>query len=104
MRDREHGAWFGGKVVRIVLDPKEQHKYIDNYIQKSEHADSKNESQESDIENTPPGEIEKEENPKSKRKGIAKYFTKGDIKKKQTNVSNGICEVDLLYKIQLDEE
>lgn len=102
MRDREYGAWFEGKIVRIVLDPGAQHKYtdIDNY--KRETKDSKHKGQQSDSENTPPGEIANEKKPKSKRKGIAKYFTKAVNKKKQSQVI--IHEDDLLFKIQLDEE
>lgn len=104
MQDREYGAWFEGKIVRIVLDPKAQHKYIDINNQNSETKDLKDEIQQSDSENTPPGEIGNEESPKSKRKGIAKYFTKTVNKKKQSQISNGVHEDDLLFKIQLDDE
>lgn len=104
MRDREHGAWFEGKIVRIVLDPKVQHKYTDIDNQKSENTNSKDGSRESDSENTPPGEIANEENPKSNRKDITKYFTKVVNKKKQSQVRNGVCKDDLLFKIQLDNE
>ncbi|XP_026331879.1 E3 ubiquitin-protein ligase UHRF1-like [Hyposmocoma kahamanoa] len=104
MRDREYGAWFEGKIVRIVLEPKAQHKYTDIDHQKSEIIDLKDESQGSDSENTPPGEIVNEENPKSKRKGIAKYFTKAVNKKKEIQVSSRVHEDDLLFKIQLDDD
>lgn len=104
MRDREYGAWFEGKIVRIVLDPKTQHKYTDIGNQRSNNTNSKDESQESDSENTPPGDTASEDNPKSKRKGIAKYFTKAVINKKQTQVSTKVSEDDLLFKIQLDDE
>lgn len=106
MRDREHGAWFEGKVARIVLDPKAQHKYVDINNQKNENTDSMipKESEGSDMENTPPEEIANKENTKSKRKGIAKYFVKAVTKKKQSQVGNGVCDDDMLFKIQLDEE
>lgn len=102
MRDRQYGAWFEGKIVRIVLEPRAQHKYTDIDNHKRETKDTKHKSQESDSENTPPGEIANEENPKSKRKGIAKYFTKAVNKKTQTQVI--VHDDDLLFKIQLDEE
>lgn len=104
MRDRDFGAWFEGKIVRIVLNPKAQQKYIDIDNEKSENTNSKEESPKSDSENTPPGEIANEENAKSKRKGITKYFTKAVNKKKQSQVSKGVHEDDLLFKIQLDGE
>ncbi|XP_047544031.1 E3 ubiquitin-protein ligase UHRF1-like [Vanessa atalanta] len=108
MKDRENGAWFEGKVVRIVLDPDV------NYESKEKAEESLNTSdisydKESDVENKPPSDSS-EEDTKSKKKGIAKYFTKAAKGKKQTKEIKveavKITDDNILYKVQLnaDEE
>lgn len=102
MRDRECGAWFEGKIVRIVLDPQAQHKYTDIGAHSSKNTNSINGNQ-SDSENIPPGGTTSNKNSKLKRKGITKYFMKAVINKKPAPVSTKVSENDLLFKIELDE-
>lgn len=112
MRDMEQGAWFEGKIRRIVYDPKNPYVVADDTENMNvENGGSKPSSdKESDLENKPPEETSSPES-KAKKKGIAKYFTKSpkSLKKKQEddnskeNVKKNIDEY-LLYKVQLDSE
>lgn len=108
MRNSEQGAWFEGKVVRIVHNP----DYVP--VKSSNKCNGVSSDQESDSENKPPVKpVTKESSPKkSKNKAIADYFIKITqlSKKKQSELcrSNetddpGI-ESGLLYKIHLDAE
>ncbi|XP_013184973.1 E3 ubiquitin-protein ligase UHRF1 [Amyelois transitella] len=103
MRDMEQGAWFEGKIVRIVRDPKAPSTEMGE-----ENTDTKEpEDKQEDSENNPP---ETDENsPKSKKKGIAKYFSKSPKTKKKSNEntnksSNKIEDSCLLFKVDLDAE
>lgn len=118
MRDREQGAWFEGKIVRIVHHPntaatskkdsldmdgisEEETKKIDTNKEKAEetfHMDI-------DLENMPPKVIVNGENSNHK-KGITKYFSSTSKKgKKKEDLSNvdqiEKTEENLLYKVQL---
>lgn len=110
MRDREQGAWFEGKIVRIVHEPDKQHIPETNYVISDHNQNDNNKvnsDKESDSENKPPSATSSQESPsKTKKKGIAKYFSKSvNNKKKQAtqqlaeNIDNSI-----LFKIQLDAE
>lgn len=115
MRDMEQGAWFEGKIVRIVQDPKATHTHDtpSKTNDSNMNGDGKPGSdKESDLENNPPEESSSPES-KAKKKGIARYFTKSpkSVKKKQADKENCSTEnmkknndADLLYKVQLDSE
>lgn len=104
MRDREQGAWFEGKIVRIVLDPDVQYE-SETVCESLDHSDIHD--KESDLENKPPNDSS-EEDTKSKRKGIAKYFTKAGKGRKQTKEVKmekvKVSDENILYKVQLDAE
>lgn len=112
MRDMEQGAWFEGKIARIVYDPTIPHATEPASNKQPESENLKPSSdKESDSENNPPVEASSPEN-KSKKKGIAKYFTKSpkSVKKKpiekDVRVENTgkVSDADLLFKVQLDSE
>ncbi|XP_073950182.1 E3 ubiquitin-protein ligase UHRF1-like isoform X2 [Choristoneura fumiferana] len=106
MRDREQGAWFEGKIVRIVRDPKAPMQT------KTETSNTKPSTEvESDSENKPPSDATNSKNTnKPKKRGIAEYFSKTPKKKQIENEvqpkmqSDEKNETYLLYKIQLDDD
>lgn len=104
MRDREQGAWFEGKIVRIVLDPDVQYE-SETACESLDHSDIHD--KESNLENKPPNNSFEEET-KSKRKGIAKYFMKAGKGRKQTKEVKvervKVTDENILYKVQLDAE
>ncbi|XP_045458310.1 E3 ubiquitin-protein ligase UHRF1-like [Melitaea cinxia] len=104
MRDREQGAWFEGKIVRIVLDPDVQYE-SEKECESLDHSDIHD--KESDLENKPPNDSSEEET-KAKRKGIAKYFTKAGKGRKQTKEVKvqkvEVTDENILYKVQLDAD
>lgn len=113
MKDREQGAWFEGKVTRIVYDPDKLSTLDAEVSHETEMSDMTSFDKESDSENNPPSDKSTEGSPsKTKKKGIAKYFTKpSNIKKKQdkteknSNVDqNPTIEANLLYEVKLDAE
>lgn len=99
IRDRELGAWFEAKIVRIVIDPNIQ---LETLVKCS--VDNKTKS--CDLENKPP--TDESDDSKSKKIGISKYFTKqvksnNQTKEKKLNLTK-LTDDQLLYKVQLDEE
>ncbi|XP_048006035.1 E3 ubiquitin-protein ligase UHRF1-like [Leguminivora glycinivorella] len=114
MKDREQGAWFEGKVVRIVQDPDAPapapangNTTITNTAE--EESDLEN-NPPSDSENTPPSDAANNNLAKPKKKGIADYFTKTPKKKASEKVAKPKSPRDqptgghLLYKVQLDDD
>ncbi|XP_049885091.1 E3 ubiquitin-protein ligase UHRF1-like [Pectinophora gossypiella] len=114
VKDKEQGAWFEGKIVRIVHDPDVPATDLngsfsnDNGLESTKDGSGK----ESDSENTPPVAALEEESQKSKKKGIARYFAKasnGKKKQEQDNypqIKETIKNSDemLLYKVQHDAD
>ncbi|XP_053623803.1 E3 ubiquitin-protein ligase UHRF1-like [Plodia interpunctella] len=115
MRDMEQGAWFEGKIVRIVLDPKvlpKENNTTDTEVTTINHKFESNDKQENS-ENKPPVEPNEDSQAKSKKKGIAKYFSKSPKSKKKSieNQNNNrpsnsdmIEDSDLLFKVELESE
>ncbi|CAB3258852.1 unnamed protein product [Arctia plantaginis] len=120
MRDREHGAWFEGKITRIVQNPDIPHipdlnstSTMDTSVSNLDSSDN-NQSfdQENDVENKPPSDATKGDTPpKAKSKGIIRYFsptTKPVRKKtnndKKTDEVKQTIDDTLLFKVQLDAD
>lgn len=122
IRDREQGAWLEGKITRIVYDPdipiipdlNNSSANDKEVLTNSDNSDS-NQScdKESDVENKPPSDTTNgDTSPKTKNKGIARYFTKSPkaVRKKPNTESKNAEEnkqsidSNLLYKVQLDAE
>lgn len=115
MKDREQGAWFEGKVTRVVYDPDKLSTLEAELSDNTKTSDKTSFDKESDSENNPPSDKSSEGSPsKSKKKGIAKYFGKSsNVKKKQEKIEkdanvdvalNLTPDTDLLYKVHLDAE
>ncbi|XP_063392583.1 E3 ubiquitin-protein ligase UHRF1-like [Cydia fagiglandana] len=115
MKDREQGAWFEGKIVRIVQDPDAPAPApaITNTTTTKESAGEESDSENkppSDSENKPPSETANSNSAKPKKKGIADYFTKTPKKKSIEKVVKPKSPKDLptsghlLYKVQLDDD
>ncbi|CAH2036157.1 unnamed protein product, partial [Iphiclides podalirius] len=114
VKDREQGTWLEGKIVRIVYDPDAKSILDENNTSNVEtekeikHVDL---DKESDVENEPP-RVQSDDSPKIKKRGVAKYFCKAPRSKKQaeketsknTNTKASKITMDLLYKIQLDDD
>ncbi|XP_011568402.3 E3 ubiquitin-protein ligase UHRF1 [Plutella xylostella] len=101
MKDREQGAWFEGKIVRIVKDP--------SYIPPEPIEETVNTKE--DSENEPPSQSSSKSPPK--KKGIAEYFSKmaklSTRKKQIQNTQRHLEEKNspecgLLYTVHLDAE
>ncbi|KAJ2954656.1 hypothetical protein O0L34_g2952 [Tuta absoluta] len=108
-KDKEQGAWFEAKIVRIVKNPDAVQNSSETKVHANEDSKENTESsKESDVENTPPEDKIDEESPKIKKKGIAKYFTKASsIKKKpldQGPSDDKIVDENLLFKVTFDGE
>ncbi|CAG4977879.1 unnamed protein product [Colias eurytheme] len=97
MRDREEGAWFEGKIVRIVYEPNTP----DSVINADSLSDDSIKDDKSDLENQPPDG----EKSSPKAKGIEKYFVK-HAKAKKVNKEKDLKsrEEYLLYKVQLEDD
>ncbi|KAM3968509.1 E3 ubiquitin-protein ligase UHRF1 [Aphomia sociella] len=112
VRDREQGAWFEGKITRIVLDPNTPNANKNEISQDTKNITAANDKTEyegkNDLENKPPSDKIAVCSPKPKEKGIAKYLTKSPkgVKKKANEDSNQnkTVDVNLLYKVQLDAD
>lgn len=120
MKDRESGAWFEGKIIRIVYDPDIPHTPDANLssndtsvLGHSENSDQSFDT-ENDVENKPPSASTNGDSlPKAKSKGIAKYFSRTPkiAWKKQNELNKSLESKDdrdvdakLLYKVQLESE
>lgn len=119
VRDREQGSWLEAKITRIVYDPSIPHipdpkVTLSNNALERTHSENSDQSfdKENDVENKPPSEkINGDSLPKSKSKGIARYFSKSpkSVRKKP---DKDICKTEepkdldslLLYKVQLETE
>lgn len=105
MKDREQGAWYEGRVIRIVHDP----DYVVAVVKEQNGVTS---DKESDSENKPPTDSESKANrtKSSKNKAIADYFTKINTLARKSNNSDSTeaenlsIEHGLLYQIHLDAE
>ncbi|XP_059059747.1 E3 ubiquitin-protein ligase UHRF1-like [Achroia grisella] len=107
VRSQEEGAWFEGKIVRIVFDPtvdtpnniKENIQETTNDV--ADKCDSKN-----NLKDKPPSNVSASGSCKSKEKGIVKYLCKSPkiVKKKSCDDDNQsrTTDVGLWYKVQLD--
>ncbi|XP_021188039.3 E3 ubiquitin-protein ligase UHRF1 [Helicoverpa armigera] len=117
VRDRETGAWFEGKISKIVYDLTVPHipDAKDKSTSDTELVTSPDQSfdTENDVENKPPNDTTNGDSfPNNKSKGIARYFSRTPkaAPKKQTDkgVSKSEHHKDLdsrlLYKVQMDTD
>ncbi|KAH9643541.1 hypothetical protein HF086_016748 [Spodoptera exigua] len=119
VRDREQGSWLEGKITRIVNDPdnpytpdsKDSSSIDISVLGHSENSDHSFDT-ENDVENKPPSESTNGDSlPKSKSKGIAKYFSRTPKiawKKSDSELNKSVESKDidsmLLYKVQLESD
>ncbi|KAG6459380.1 hypothetical protein O3G_MSEX011347 [Manduca sexta] len=114
VRNRESGAWFEGKIIRIVIDPEVSENNLNSSIQETNISTTKSENnssydKENDLENKPPIEVTSGETLNSKNKGITKYFSRSPRGKKKfdkdvVNEKSKLLDTSILYKVQLEDE
>lgn len=107
MKDKQQGAWFEGKIVRIVHNPKYTETELpttSNSQDETKVTNKKLNDSKTDKRKLASATSKKSKSPAAKENAISKYFTKID---KQNNhrlmKTESEMDVGLLYQIKLDE-
>ncbi|XP_014357936.2 E3 ubiquitin-protein ligase UHRF1 [Papilio machaon] len=102
VKDKEHGTWLEGKIVKIVYDPETLSTNVNHETRTN--GDTEGNSVKEDDHNT--SQIQNDKNAKVTKSSITKFFSPRSKTKKQNGhkLSEPNELKSILYKIQLDDD